>query len=222
MKTDYQIQQDVLSEIKWEPLLHAAEIGVSVKDGVVTLSGILNSYSKKLIAEKAARRVAGVKAVAEDIAVRILPDSRKSDTELAAAVLNALKWHSIVQEDRIKIKVEDGWVTLDGEAEWGFQKEAAESAVENLRGVNGVINNIILIPKVEVNDVKKHISTAFHRSATIDASRVHIDLSGDKVILTGKVRSLAEKRDAERAAWLAPGVREVVSRLEVEKQIYAL
>lgn len=216
MKTDSQIQKDVQAELKWHPFLKASEIGVAVKDGVVTLSGMVDTYSKKLQAEKAAKRVEGVKAIAEDIVVTLYPATIKTDASLAAAVVNALKWHSAVADDKIKIKVEDGWVTLEGTAEWGFQKEAAENAVENLHGVKGVINNIEVTTAVDPVDVKKQIAQAFHRSATIDSNNIIIDSTGSKVILKGKVRSFAESQEAEHAAWQAPGVRNVVNELRVE------
>jgi osmotically-inducible protein OsmY len=216
MKTDIQIQQDVQAELKRHPFLNASEIGVAVKNGIVTLSGNVDSYSKKRIAEKAAKSVEGVKAVAEDILIRLFPDSFKSDSDLAAAVLNALKWHSAVPDKKLHVKVEDGWITLEGTVEWGFQKEAAESAIENLNGVKGVINNIAIDSKVEARDVIKHITGAFHRSATIDAGKIIVESVGDKVILRGKVRSIAESQDAEDAAWLTNGVHHVDNRLEIE------
>lgn len=215
MKTDSQIQQDIQTELKWQPFLNSSQIGVAVKDGVVTLTGTVDTYSKKLAAEKAARNVSGVKAIAEDIEVRLFPDTQRSDSDLAAAVLNAIKWHSAVVDEKVQIKVEDGWVTLEGEAEWGFQKEAAESAVENLNGVKGVINNIKITARVEPKEVKKQIAAAFHRSATLDASNIIIDAIGDKVVLKGQVRSLAESNDAAKAAWAAPGVRSVDNQLHV-------
>jgi len=222
MRTDEQIQHDVQEELKWQPFLNSTEIGVAVKEGVVTLSGTVDSYSKKLAAERAAKEVKGVLAVAEDIEVRVLPNSVKSDTDLAAAALHAVKWHSIVQDERLKIKVDDGWVTLEGEADWGFQKEAAASAIENLTGVKGVINNIRITPRVGIKDVKRQVSLAFHRSATLDADKIKIDTVGDTVVLTGKVRSLAEKRDAEKAAWRTPGVRGVENKLSVSLEVFAM
>lgn len=222
MKTDAQIQQDVMDELKWQPFLKASEIGVSAKDGVVTLYGTVDSYSKKIAAENAAKNIQGVRAVAEELSIRLLPNSRKSDSDLAAAVLNALKWHTAIQEDKIHIKVEDGWVTLDGKVEWDFQKTVARDAVENLTGVKGVINNIIIAPVIEAKDIKFQINRAFHRSATVDAEKIVIETLGDKVTLKGKVRSYQEKQDAERAAWLAPGVRAVDNKLEIQTEVYAL
>ena len=215
MKTDLELQHDVMEELKWEPFLKSSEIGVAVNEGVVTLSGCVDNYGKKKSAENAALRVAGVKAVAEDIVVKLGTSDQKSDTEVAQAVLNALKWHSAVQEDKIKVKVDNGWVTFDGEVDWTFQKDAVRLMVENLVGVKGISNLITLSPKVSVRDVKKEINAAFHRSATIDSNNIIIENIGNKVTLRGTVRSYAEKQDAERAVWSAPGVTTIDNRLEV-------
>ncbi len=222
MKTDSEIQKDVMDELNWEPILTATEIGVAVKNGIVTLSGAVDSYAKKVAAEKAAKRVAGVKAVAEDIEVKISGTGKRNDTEIAEAVLNELKWHSSVQEDKIKIKVENGWVTMEGEVDWEFQRSAVNKVVENLVGVSGIINNIKVAPRLKAKDIKQKITAAFHRSATIDSEKINIDTTGNKVILKGKVRSWAEKKDAENAAWLAPGVTSVENKIEIDTEIYAL
>lgn len=221
MKSDIQIQKDVLAELKWEPVLTASEIGVSVKKGIVTLSGKVDTYAEKLAAERAAKRVSGVKIVAEDIQVGNSPAYRKTDAEIAEAVLNALKWHSGVQDEKIKIKVEDGIVRLEGVADWEYQRKNAGTAVENLTGVRSVINLITVKPKVSSFDIQQKISSAFHRNATIDAARISVDVTGTKAILRGKVRSFAEKEDAERTAWLAPGISSVESKLEVELPEYS-
>lgn len=217
MKTDLEIQKDVMDELKWQPFLQAAEIGVAVKNGVVTLSGRVDNYGKKLTAENAAKKVAGVKAVAEDIQVGISPAYRKTDAEIAEAVLNALEWHTAIPDDRIKVKVEDGIVKLEGEVEWDFQRNSAKTAIQYLAGVRSVVNLISVRPKISADDLEKKIKAAFHRSATIDAAKVNVDVIGNKAILTGKVRSLAEKEEAENAVWAAPGVFNLESKLLVEE-----
>jgi osmotically-inducible protein OsmY len=221
MRNDLEIQKDVLEEIKWEPFLNASEIGVSVRNGIVTLSGMVDKYAKKAAAERASKRVMGVKAVAEDIQVGFSSVHNKSDTEIAEAALNALKWHTAVQEDKIKLKVEDGIIKLEGEVEWEYQRTNAKTAIENLIGVRSVINLINVKPKITSEDIKQKISAAFHRSATIESGRVTVSIDGNEVTLTGKVRSFVEKEDAERAAWAAPGVISVISELEIEIPEYA-
>ncbi len=222
MKSDVQIQQDVIEELKWEPFLNASDIGVSVKNGIVTLSGQVDSYAKKIAAEKSTKKVTGVKAIAEDIQIGVSPTHDKTDTEIAEAVLNALKWHTAVQEEKIKIKVENGNVRLDGEVEWEYQRSNAKTAIENLSGVKSVINFITVKAKVLSADVTEKIMDAFHRSATIDAACIKPEITGNKVILRGKVRSVSEKEDAETAAWNAPGVTTVENKLLVEEPEYIL
>jgi osmotically-inducible protein OsmY len=216
MNNDMLIQKDVMDEIKWQPALNASEIGVTVKNGIVTLSGQVDSFYKKIVAENAAKRVVGVKAVAEDIQVGVSPSFKKTDTEIAEAILNALKWHAAVQEEKIKIKVEDGIVRLEGEVEWEFQRSTAKSAIESISGVRSVINSITIKPKVTATGIQQKINAAFLRSATIDAGKVAAEVIGSSVTLRGVVRSLAEKYDAETAAWNAPGVRNVDSRIEID------
>jgi osmotically-inducible protein OsmY len=220
MKSDIQIQEDVMEELKWEPFLNASEIGVAVKNGIVTLSGQVDSYSKKLTAENAAKKIAGVKAIAEDIQIGVSPAYNKTDTEIAEAVLYALKWHSAVQEEKIKIKVEDGNVKLEGEIEWVYQRNSAKTAIENLAGVRSVINLITVKSRIIPSDIQQKISSAFHRSATIDAEKITAEVMGSRVILRGNVRSFAEKEDALSAAWNAPGVISVDSKLEIEVPEY--
>jgi osmotically-inducible protein OsmY len=217
MKTDIQIQKDVMEELKWQPFLNSSEIGVAVKNGIVTLSGIVDSYSKKISAERAAKKVAGVKAIAEDLQIGVSPIYRKTDAEIAEAVLNALKWHSAVPEEKIKIKVEDGIVTLEGELEWEYQRVNARTAIQNLSGVRSVTNLITVKPKLNPIELEQKISAGFMRSASIDAAKVHASVNGTTVTLTGKVRSLAESEDAETIAWAAPGVYRVVNELKVEE-----
>ncbi|MGB5008467.1 MAG: BON domain-containing protein [Ferruginibacter sp.] len=221
MKSDIQIQEDVMEQLRWEPFLQASEIGVAVHHGIVTLSGHVDSYAKKLTAENATKKIAGVKAIAEDIQIGVSPAFNKSDTEIAETVLSALKWHSAVQEEKIKIKVENGVVRLEGEVEWDYQRTNAGSAIEYLTGVRSVVNLITVKPKVTAEGIEQKISAAFHRSATIDSGRISAEVAGNKVTLYGKVRTLAEKEDAETAAWSAPGVRSVVNKLEVEVPEYA-
>lgn len=220
MKTDLEIQQDVMAEIKWEPLLNVSEIGVAVKNGVVTLSGAVDTYTKKLLAETAAKRVLGVKAIAEDIEVKVSGTGIKNDSEIAEAALSALKWQSTFLEENVKVKVESGWLTLEGQLEWEFMKSSAARAVENLVGVRGVTNAIKITPKLDPVDIKRKIKNAFHRSATIDSDNISIETIDNKVILTGKVRSWVEKKDAERAAWLAPGVNMIDNRLVIDTEVY--
>ncbi|GAB3915915.1 BON domain-containing protein [Mucilaginibacter boryungensis] len=217
MKTDLEIQKDVMDELKWQPFLHAAEIGVAVKNGIVTLSGQVDNYGKKITAENAAKKVAGVKAVAEDIQVGISPAYLKTDAEIAEAVVDALRWHTAIPDDRIKVKVEDGIVKLEGEVEWEFQRNSAKTAVQYLTGVRMVSNLITVRPKLNANDLEHKISAAFHRSATIDAQKVKVSVVDNKAILTGKVRSFAEKEEAESAVWAAPGVFSLESRLQIEE-----
>lgn len=223
MKTNQELLKDVLDELKWEPTLSdvVSQIGVTVDDGVVTLSGRVDSYNQKINAEKAAQRVAGVKVVAEDIEVIIPGKHIRSDTDIAVAVKDALKWHSAVNEDLIEIKVEDGQVYLDGCAEWDYQKKAAENAVKDIVGVTKVVNRISLKPVVNPKDVKNKIMSAFKRSATIDAENISVETAGTRIILHGAVRSLAERREAENAAWSAPGVTHVENQITIDTEILA-
>jgi osmotically-inducible protein OsmY len=217
MKTDQELQTDVMDELKWDPVLTASEIGVSVKNSVVTLSGFVNSYSKKIAAENAAKRVKGVKAVAENIEVRIGTDGQRNDTQIAEAAVNAIKWNTQVPDERIKIKVESGWVTLEGNIDWQFQKEAALNAVKDLTGVKGVTNLITVAPSaIDLSLVEKNIRRALQRNADVEANNIQIKAVGSKVILKGETRSWAEKQEVERAVWSSPGVIEVEDDLLIE------
>lgn len=221
MKTDTEIQKDVMEELKWQPSIKSSEIGVAVKNGVVTLSGMVDTYAEKKTAEKSALKVAGVKGIAEDIEIKLSYHDQKTDAELAQAVVNGLKWNVLVPSDKIKIKVENAWVTAEGMVEWAYEQNAVRDAITGIVGVKGISNLVKLAPRVNPADVKKKISAAFERSATIDANRIHIENIGNKVILTGKVRSYAERQEAEQVVWNAPGVAAVENNLEVRIPSYA-
>jgi osmotically-inducible protein OsmY len=215
-KSDLELQQDVLAELKWEPSVNANRIGVTVHEGIVTLTGTVPSFAEKLAAEKAAERVAGVQAIANDLKVEILAENEQSDEAIAAAAVNALKWNLFVRSKKIQVTVRDGRVTLEGEVTWNFQKEAAEESVRNLAGVQGVINVIKLKPRVSPDDVKARIEEALKRSAELDAQGVTVEVQGDGVVLRGTVRSFAERSAAEMSAWAAPGVSRVENHIHVE------
>ena len=209
MKTDTELQQDVMNELKWEPTLKSAEIGIAVKDGVVTLSGYVDSYVKKLVAERAAARVFGVRAVAEAIQVRLPGSLKRSDEDIAGMVANVLDWNVLVPYDRIKVHVQDGVLTLSGEVDWGYQKYAAEEAIHHLMGVVWLNNQITVKPTIKPRDIKDKIVSAFQRNALLDSRRVIVETRGGWVILSGSVRNWAERAEAQWTAWAAPGVSEV-------------
>jgi len=221
MKSAMEIQKDVIEQLKWEPFLNAAQIGVAVKNGIVTLSGQVDAYSKKILAEKTTKKVAGVKAIAEDIQVGISPVYKKTDTEIAEAVVNALKWHTMIPDEKIKVSVEDGNVKLEGDVEWEYQRNQAKTAIENLTGVRFVTNLVAVKPKITPYELQQKINSSFQRSANIDSARITAEVLGSKVTLRGKVRSFSEKEDAENAVWSAPGVVSVENKLLIEEPEYA-
>jgi len=214
MRTDSEIERDVVEELKWNPDLDSTDIAVTVKDGVVTLAGFVKSYVDKTEAEVAAKRVAGVVAVANDIAVRLPATDERPDPEIAREAVASLNQLPISAE-RIKVVVKNGWVTLEGTVEWHYQRNIAEAAVGYLRGVKSVTNLIGLRPRAEPIEIKKRIEEAFRRSAEIDANHITVEANGSEVVLKGSVRSWAEREEAERGAWAAPGVTKVEDRLVV-------
>jgi osmotically-inducible protein OsmY len=217
MYTDLEIKRRVEEELRWEPRIDAANIGIAVEDGVVTLSGSVDSWAEKWAAEHAAKRVAGVAAVVEHIEVRLPVHAQRTDADIARAVANALTWNTWVPADTVKVKIEEGWVTLEGAVGAQYQKRAAEEAVRNLTGVRGVTNLIDISPGVRAGDVKEAIRLAFERSASLDLGKVEVDVEGDTVSLHGTVRSWAERDDAEDAAWSAPGIVDVNNLLVVSR-----
>jgi osmotically-inducible protein OsmY len=211
--TDEAIRTAVLNELNWDPQIAARDIAIAVKDGVVTLSGTVPTYFEKEAAENAAKRVYGVRGVANDI--RVTPVSAPSDPEIAREAVRALERHLLIPSDRIKVTVSSGWITLEGKVRWQFQKKLAESAVKKLKGVTGITNLIEVKPDVSPEAVKERIEEALRRNADLDARRVVIDVEGDTVHLWGQVGSWWERDEVERAAWSAPGVAHVENHLEV-------
>lgn len=215
MKSDLTLQHDVLEELEWEPSIDSAQITVTAKDGVVTLAGYVPRYAEKIEAELIAKLVAGVRAVANDIQVRLPGELQRNDAEIVAAALTALNWHTSVPREKVTVTVRNGWVTLEGEVDWQFQRRAARDAVAFLAGVKGVINDIVLTARQNGHDIKSEIEAAFKRNAEVDAQRVHVETHNSTVKLLGEVATWAERAEAERVAWAAAGVTDVENDLTV-------
>lgn len=215
MKTDEQLKKDVTVELEWDPSINASHVGVAVKNGVVTLTGHLDTYTEKYAIERAVGRVEGVKAIAVEVDVKLEPGHKRSDTEIAAAAESALMWHSQVPADRIQVKVEKGWTTLKGEVDWDYQRRNAENAVRSLTGVVGVTNSITLKPSATPENVISRIRDAFTRQAQREAKDIDVVVKGSVVTLRGTVDSWAERAAASGAAWAAPGITNVVNEIKV-------
>ena len=213
MKTDSELQRDVLEELEWDPSVDHADIGVSVVDGVVALNGYVKSYAEKVAAERAVKRVAGVKAIAEELKVRYASDAKTADHEIAKRILDLFKYNILIPADQIVVKVENGWVSLSGDVEWNFQSIEASKAVSKVSGVIGVSNNLVIKNRASAIDIRKRIKDAFARQAGLDAAAVTISTSGNTVQLGGKVKAWHERKLAEDAAWSAPGVTKVEDRI---------
>jgi osmotically-inducible protein OsmY len=215
MRPDRDIERDVKDELQWDPDLDATDIAVSVKGGVVTLTGFVRSYTDKFEAEAAAKRVAGVVGVANDIEVRLPSVDERPDPDIARDAVAAIKSQLPISSERIKVVVKNGWVTLEGQVEWQYQKNTAELAVRRIKGVKGVSNMITLKPHAEPAEIRRKIMDAFKRNAEVDANRIIVETNGSEVVLKGTVRSWIEREEAERVAWSAPGVTSVEDRIVV-------
>lgn len=213
--TDKELKQHVENALDWEPSLDASDIGVSVDEGVVTLRGNVASFTEKMTAERVALHVFGVRAIANDLMVRLPAGYARTDTEIAQAAIAALQWNTSVPHDRLTVTVTDGWITLSGAVDWNYQKDAAARTVHDLTGVKGVTNNVAVQPNVRTSDVRDKIEAAFKRSAEVDARHISVSTQEGRVVLRGNVHSWVEREEAERAAWAAPGVQQVEDHLVV-------
>ncbi|ANF86328.1 OsmY domain-containing protein [Pseudomonas antarctica] len=215
MKTDKQLKNDILAELRWEPSVNAEQIGVEVKDGIVTLAGHVDSFVEKWAAEKAAKKVSGVRALAVEMDVKLPSLSQRNDADIARSADSALEWTTYLPRNTIKIQVESGWVTLDGDVEWEYQRRAALSAVRNLMGVKGINNNIVIKSKVTANGVKADIIDALKRRAITDSQKIVVDVHGSDVTLSGTVDNWAERDLARHSAWSTAGVQNVQNNIIV-------
>jgi osmotically-inducible protein OsmY len=215
MKSDSEIERDVKDELSWNPDLDASDIAVSVKKGVVTLTGFVRSYTDKFEAEAAAKRVSGVVAIANDIEVRMPSVDERPDPEIARDAVAAIKSQLPISSEKIKVIVKNGWITLEGQVEWQYQRSTAEHSVRRIKGLKGVSNMIQLKPHAQPSEIKRKIQEAFRRNAEVDSNRIIVEADGSVVTLKGTVRSWVEREEAERAAWAAPGVTSVVDQIVV-------
>jgi osmotically-inducible protein OsmY len=222
MRTDSELRTDIIAELKWDPSIRDEDIATSVKDGVITLAGTIDTYTQRYAAERAVERVNGVRAIVNDLTVKLPGTMERSDADIAHAAVNALRWDTQVPDERIKVKVMNGWLTLEGEVDRYYEKEAAERAVRYLTGVKGVNDSIVLRPTPTSADIKQRIRASLKRHAELDADQVRVETGGSRVTLRGTVRSVVERRDAERAAWNAPGVTRVDNEIEVLPPVVAV